>query len=234
MNNLGRSSTHACLPFLSLEPRASSSQCQGVCTFPRSVRSQHLTPPLSLPHFLCIQSVQRIKSRFLYLLPIVNPKIVESTQRNMTSDRERKTRRIAVTGPSLDRQDLAALFALLLAHFCVKMFLSSLYATVIQINADPSGWIVIVVTLIISLVDIVVFFCFNELQHSVTESNLLCQTVCGAVFMVAYNLCLLPYATTDVDVLRITSWLTFLFTSGCMAELKMGLVQKCVYALADV
>lgn len=152
----------------------------------------------------------------------------------MTSERERKSRRIAVTGPSLDRQDVATLFALLLAHFCVKMLFSSHYATVIQINADPSGWIVVTVAILLHSADILVFFCFLEFRNSVTQGTLLCQTVCGAVFMVAYNLCLLPYATTDFDVLRITNWLNFLFTFGCMAELKLGLIQKCVYALADI
>jgi len=149
----------------------------------------------------------------------------------MTGDCARNTGRTAVTGPSADRQTFAALFALFMGHFCVKMYLHSLYATILQIDADPSHWFSMFSIIILNLA---VNRFFAQPRHSVSNGTDLFQLVCGGAFIVAYNLCFLSSATTDVDILRIGTWYTFVFNFGCLAELKLGMVQKLAYTLADI
>lgn len=151
----------------------------------------------------------------------------------MTSDREGKTRRTAVTGPSAERENLATLFALFLAHLCLKMFLTSLDATLLDSDADSWHWIT---PFILTLANIVVHCIFHETRRSVTRGFLrdVCQWVCGVAVIVAYNFWSLPSAKTGADFFRVLSWYIFLLNSGCLVELKLGLVQRCVYALADI
>jgi hypothetical protein len=102
-----------------------------------------------------------------------------------------------------DRQTFAALFALFMGHFCVKMYLHSLYATILQVDADPSHWFSMFSIIILNLADLVVNHFFAQPRHSVSNGTHLFQLVCGGAFIVAYNLCFLSSATTDVDILRI-------------------------------